>query len=348
MGARMLSAAPPLTDGVRFMDGSKGRWAGERFMEALKRGEKISPSHLRLLDTNTNGLLRRDEWLSFDRELLLEAQIRLRGVQDLINLGLVKKIPNGLAKTILEWQAVTDMDPATVSMSGVTRSENDRVEFEIEGLPLPITHKDFYLDLRLLLASRSEGYESLDTTHLRVAGRKCAEMTEDMLFNGGKTFAGRPIYGYTTHPLRHTSGYGTGGAWGAGGKTGEQMLVDLQTGLSILEADRQYGPYGVYVGADASVPLGSDFKAQSDKTIRQRLLETDNISFIRVADKLPDGEMVIVQLTSDVVVMVEGEPLQTVQWDVHGGFQINFKAFQIMVPLIRVDAEGRSGIVHFA
>jgi len=78
------------------------------------------------------------------------------------------------------------------------------------------------------------------------------------------------------------------------------------------------------------------------------LLETDNISFIRVADKLPDGEMVIVQLTSDVVVMVEGEPLQTVQWDVHGGFQINFKAFQIMVPLIRVDAEGRSGIVHFA
>jgi hypothetical protein len=37
-----------------------------------------------------------------------------------------------------------------------------------------------------------------------------------------------------------------------------------------------------------------------------------------------------------------------VQWDIHGGFQINFKAFTIQVPLIRADAQGRSGIVHMA
>jgi hypothetical protein len=37
-----------------------------------------------------------------------------------------------------------------------------------------------------------------------------------------------------------------------------------------------------------------------------------------------------------------------VQWDVHGGFQVNFKAFMIAVPLIRADAQNRSGVVHMS
>jgi len=342
MGMQALSSAP-LDNGNSFMRGAVGKWAGERFLAAFKAGRPMSPKELR-----TNDLLRKDEFLFFDKELIEEAKIRLRGVADLLAAGLVKRVPNGLAKTVYEWTKVTDMDPATVSLDAVTRSENDRVEFELDGLPLPITHKDFYLNIRELEASKTMGFEALDTVHVRVAGRKVAETTEDMLFNGGKTFAGRTIYGYTTHPDRLTVGFGTGGNWGAGGKTGEQMLTDIQTAISLLEANRMYGPYWAYVGADASVPLGSDFKAQSDKTIRARLLEVDGLQRIRVADKLADGNLIVVQATSDVVSMVEGEPLQTVQWDLYGGMQINFKAFQILVPMIRVDAQGRSGIVHMS
>jgi len=45
---------------------------------------------------------------------------------------------------------------------------------------------------------------------------------------------------------------------------------------------------------------------------------------------------------------VEGEPLQNVQWDVHGGFQVNFKGFQIELPLIRADINGNTGLAHMS
>lgn len=328
--------------GRSFFNGSSGRWAGEQLMRALKAGQDISPAALRTLD-----LLRRDEWIFFDEQLVSEAQIRLRGVADLMSAGLTRTIANGLAKTLLQWENVTDMEPATVSLDGVTRSENDRVEFSAASLPLPITHKDFYLNLRTILASRERG-EAIDTTHIRASGRKIAEESERMLFQGGKTFMGVTVYGYTTHPRRATSGYGAGGNWAQVAKTGAEIVADVSTLVGLLEANRMYGPYGLYVSTGSSLKMSEDFKAQSDKTIRARILEIENIQFVRVVDQMPADTVVLVQMTPDVVQWVTGEPLQTVQWDVHGGFQINFKAFTIQVPLIRADAQGRSGVAHMS
>jgi hypothetical protein len=53
-----------------------------------------------------------------------------------------------------------------------------------------------------------------------------------------------------------------------------------------------------------------------------------------------------VQMTPDVVQMIVGENLQTIQWDVQGGFGINFKAFTIMVPILRYNSEDETGIAH--
>ncbi len=331
-----------LDSGRSFMGGGSGKWAGEQFLRAMARGEAISPEHLRTLET-----LRRDEWKVFDDALVEEASIRLRGVADLISAGLTRPIPNALGKTVYEYEKVGDLQPAIVSLDGVTRSENDQLEFTDAGIPLPITHKDWYINLRRLMASRERG-EALDTTHARVAGRKIAEETERMLFQGGRTFGGLTIYGYTTHPDRNTTSFGAGGDWGQAAKTGEQILADVNTMLGIMEADRFYGPYIIYVGTGVALKLAEDFKAASDKSIKGRLMELEQLRDIRTADQMPADTVVMVQMTSDVVVMLDGEPLQTVQWDIHGGFQINFKGFQIMVPLVKSDPVGRSGIVHMA
>lgn len=320
---------------------TSGRWAGERWMAAINAGQEISPSHLR-----TNTVLRRDEWVQFDTALVESAQIRLRGWSVLVAAGLGRTIPNGLAKTLLEYEKMSDMAEAQVSMDGVARDENDTVEFTPAQLPLPITHKDWYLNLRRLLASRQRG-EPLDTTHTRLSGRKIAETTESMLFLGGKTFAGSTIYGLTNHPDRNTVSFGTGGAW-SGSKTGEQILSDIGALKLAAEGDRYYGPYHIFVGGASSTKLDEDFKANSDRTIRERAMSVDQIQGISVADKMPTGSVVLVQLSSDVIEALEGEPLQTVQWDIAGGFQINFKGFAIMVPLIKSDKEGRSGVVHMS
>jgi hypothetical protein len=42
-----------------------------------------------------------------------------------------------------------------------------------------------------------------------------------------------------------------------------------------------------------------------------------------------------------------GMDLRTVQWSTDGGETINFRVMAMMIPLMRTDQLGRSGIVHF-
>lgn len=331
-----------IQSGREFM-GSGGRWAAEQLLKALKEGKPFDTGVLRTADT-----LRKDEWKAYDEALVREGLIRLRGVADLIGAGLVKNVANGFGKTMFEWETVTDMDDATISMDGISRSDNDRSEFELDSLPLPIIHKDFFLHMRHLAASRERG-ESLDTMQAAVAGRKCAELVEQVLFQGTtKKFQGKSVYGYLTAPNRNTGTFITNGNWAQSAKTGENILADVLKMITGLEADQFFGPYWLYVGADASTKLEEDFKSNSDKTIRQRLLEVDRLQRITVADKLTAGNVVMVQPTSDVVCMVQGAPLQSIQWDVDGGMRINFKAMTINVPLIRSTADGNCGVYHMS
>jgi uncharacterized linocin/CFP29 family protein len=319
-----------LDGGKQFWGGGSGKWAGEQLIRALSEGQEISPAILR-----TAGVLRKDEWVAFDEALIEEATTRLRGVADLISAGLTMNIPNSMGKTILEYEKIGQMGDATVSLDGLAATENDLAEFSLSSLPLPITHKDFFINLRKLTASRGRG-EALDTTQIRMAGRKIAEAQETMLFNGGKTFGGFPIYGYTNHPNRNTESFGTNGAWSAAAKTGQNILDDVLTMIAASEDANMYGPWVIYVPRDASTKLENDFKANVTQSIRQRIMQVSGVSDVRIADSLATGN----------VLLVQSEPLQTVQWDIQGGFAVNFKAFQIQVPLVRADSAGQSGIVH--
>lgn len=340
-GGNKMGELAKTEGGKAFWGGSSGRWAGEQLLKVLEAGGEISPAALRTLTT-----LRRDEWIAFDEALVEEGVIRLKGVADLLAAGLTIPVANAMGKTVFQYEQVTDMNPAQVSLDGASRTENDRQEFDIENLPLPITHKDFFINLRTLTASRNRG-ESLDTTQVRTAGRLVSEELERMLFQGGKTFGGNTIYGYMNHPNRNPVNFeAVGGAWANAAKTGAQIIADVLTMIAAAETDRYYGPYWLYVPRNSSVKLEEDFKANSDKTIRQRIMEIDGIRAVQTVDQLTASNIILVQATVDVTAMVEGIPLQTVQWDVQGGFVINFKAFQISVPLIRADAQGRSGVVH--
>jgi hypothetical protein len=331
----------------QLFSGASGRWATAALKAAALTGQALTCAALRTADT-----LRHDEWKFFDDVLVKAAAIRLVGVGDLLAAGLVRPVSNALGKTVFGYEKETDMDPASTSMDGISRTANDRVEFMPGFLPLPITHKDFFINLRLLAASREKG-ESLDTTQAALAGRVVAEQLEKMLFQGGPTFSGMPIYGYMTHPNRVTSVTFDGGKfWNDNTKTGPSFLNDLLDAITALQANRMYGPYWVYVPGDAGVNLESDYiptgGTNATGTIRQRLESVKGVLGIHVADQLPTHNVIVVQATSDVTAWVQGESLQTVQWDEYGGFELNFKAFAIGAPLIRSDYAGRSGVCHIS
>lgn len=337
-----LQGPASVDSGRSFWNASSGRYAGEQLFRAMQAGRPFSPAALR-----TNATLRRDEWIHFDEQVIEEGVIRLQGIADLMALGLTIPIPNAMARTVYEYEKQTDMDPATVSMDGMTRSENDRPEYLPAQTPLPIIHKDFFMNLRTLSASRMRG-EGLDATASRIAARKVYEEQERMLFQGGKSFGGLPIYGYTTHPNRNTVGFGTNGAWGQAAKTGQNIIDDALTMMGLLEGDRFYGPYGLYLPRNASTKIENDFKLESEASIRTRLSKINKISRIEIVDQLPANNVVMVQLTPDVVALLDGEGPQTIMWDVHGGLGLNFKVMAIQIPLLRVDSSGRSGVVHMS
>lgn len=322
---------------------SGGVWATQRMQAAYSAGRPLSFQELRTLDS-----LPHEAWIDFDDVVLEEAVIRLNGVAHLIEAGLVRPVENALGKTLLGYDRATDMDPAITSLSGLAQTDYDTIEIDDAFIPLPITHKDFYLDIRRLESSRNSG-EGLDTTKLRISARLVSEQLEQLLFNGGNTYGGNPIHGYTTHPDRNTSGFDGTKEWGDGTKAGSSFLADVSAIKQALIDDRQSGgPIWIYADTSAETNLDADFKADSDLTIRERLLKVEGIDRIVISDTLAADNVIGVKATPDVVQWALGEDIQTVQWDAFGGFRINFKVMAIQVPLIRSTQAGRSGIVHLS
>jgi uncharacterized linocin/CFP29 family protein len=291
----------------------------------------------------SNATLRKDEWEFYDDVLVRTARERMIGTQDLIDRGLTFSTP-GLSKTVLETENVGEFTPAELSMDGISRSKGDRPNFEPVYLPLPIIHKDFALNARTLAASRQTG-EALDATGVELATRQAIEKSEDLLFTGSGqySFGGGTIYGYSDFPSRNTGFLSAD--WATA--TGEQILTDVLAMKASLNADGFYGPFVLYVPTTAEAGLDKDFKAASDKSVRQRLLEINMIDDIKVADKLAAQSAILVQMTSDVVRLVSGMPWQVVEWSVEGGMAFNYKVMGIQVPQLRADQAGKCGIAHY-
>lgn len=333
------TAAARVDGGRAFKLDSSGRWAGERLLKAMQEGRPMSPQELRTLET-----LPYEAWKAFDDVAIREAMIRAPTFRELINAGLTIPVPNAMGKTMLQWDKVTDMEAAIVSLDGLARSDNDRVTFDQGNIPLPITHKDFNIGLRTLEASRSGG-QPLDTLQVEISGRKCGEQLENMLYNGGPTFGSASIYGLLNHPNRNSGAFGTNGNWAQAAKTGADIFADVNGAISVLRNTALMpGPYWMGVPGNYSTKLDEDYKANGDRTIRERLLLIEGLERIVVSDKIPANTVVIFQATRDVVAIADGEGIQTIQWDIYGGMAIAFKVFAIQVPVVRADAGNRSGV----
>lgn len=312
-----------------------------------KNGEaRVAVNSKRSIATNA-ALLQYQEWLDIDRKVVEIATQRLVAYTDLISKGLTHTL-GSIGQTVSLWDKSSDLTPANISMSGVTAGEQDTPAFLTSQVPVPIIHKDFRINLRRLEASRTFG-ESIDTTSASLAARVVAEKSEDLLFSGSAIkVEGGTIYGYLNHPDRNTASIT--GAWT--GLTGAQILADVQTMLTAARADLYFGPYTLYIPGTYETKLDDDYKAGADagdtRTIRERIMALSGIEAIQVADRMPADNVLLVQLTSDVVDLAIAQDINTVQWETNGGMIQNFKVMAIWTPRVKSDYDGRSGIVHMS
>ena len=291
----------------------------------------------------TNDVLRKDEWSQLDTALIEVARKRLPLVTALVSAGLTFPISNGLGTTILEWEQVSDMEPADVSMSGVTRGEEDTLEYTLQSMPLPIIHKDFTINIRKLEASRTLG-QPLDTAQASLAGRLVAEATEDMVINGHATRVGTAeIFGLDTVP--NSQAVTMTSLWDTT-TTAVEYVTDVLAAIAAMQADFMYGPYRLVVNYTTWNRMQTDYIATdiTGKTIAQRVMDIEGLSGIIPSHDVAANTAYMYQETRDVIDEVIGMQPTTVQWETQGGMQMHFKVMSIMIPRLRFTRTLQSGV----
>ncbi len=324
------------TDALRPFVGPGGRTYVNRRNPTTNKDEAV-PVH------NATATLRKDDWIALDEALIKVAKPRLKVVGDLRGAGLTYTVPNGMAKTVLQFERVSDISPATISMDGVRRSDSDRPLFDLVNLPLPIIHKDFHFTARQLAASRA-GMSPLDLTTAELAARQVAEAAESLVLGtyGTYAFGGGNIYGYTNFPSRQTQSITV--------PTGSNQSVTLNEVLAMKQKSinaNRFGPWMLYCGLNWDQYMDGDYNLYQNQTLRQRLRQIEGIVDVRTVDYLNTGyPLILVQQSSDVVRLVVGMEMTTVQWETDGGMVQHFKVMTILVPQLRTDQNNSSGIVH--
>lgn len=298
--------------------------------------------------------LRKDEWIMLDQVVLKAARDRLKAWSDLAAANTFGGF-NGMAKTVLEHETASDGGEAIVDMDGLTEGRSHRQQYQLEGLPLPITHSDFWFSERQLAVSRNSG-TPLDSSMAEQAGRRVAEAIEKTLigvqtgltYGTAANYSQNPtVYGYTNHPDRATKTDLTTPT----GTNPNSTLADVLAMRDLLYAQKFYGPYMLYHSNDWDQYMDNDYYVGSTgmggETLRSRLRKIEGIQDVRRLDFFTDTfSLLLVQMTPDVARAVIGMNITTVQWPSVGGMRQNFKVMAIQVPQIRSDFAGRTGICH--
>jgi uncharacterized linocin/CFP29 family protein len=307
--------------------------------------QNVSGKPTPVLQRNANATLRIDQWKIIDDAVLRAARPRLQVTQILRSAGLVRSVPNAFGKTVVESQRMGDITGATISMDPARKSEGDRPEFDIVNVPLPVVHKDFSFTARQLAVSRNDG-GALDTTMVELASRKVAEEVEKLILGSVSSYSygGGTVYGLTNYPGRLTKVLTSPTATGW---TPTTLITELLAMRQQATDVNMFGPFALFLSPFWDVYLDADYNAtMGNITLRQRVQAIGNISNIMTLDYLTNKQAILVQLTPDVIQLLDGMGITTVQWETNGGMEVNFKVMAIQVPHVRSDIEGQAGIIH--
>jgi len=291
--------------------------------------------------SNVNTSLRYDAWKQYDQMVMEEARPRLVGVGDLVSAGLSVNYDLGVQLALYE--KTGGMTPSNISMDGVVPSNKDNVEYASTGVPIPVFRKDFSLTKRNILAGQRNGQPTLSSEHIKQATRTVADDMENMIFNGiSLEYAGLKVQGYTNFQGRNT--YTIPISWTNPSAT---PLKDVLNMVQEAKDDYYDGPFTLYVPRQYSSVLSDDFSAaKGSDTLKDRLEKIPSIKEVKEAPMLADDNLVLVQLTSNVVDLPVAQniiPLEQPQTD---NMQFNFMVYSALAIRIKTDIKGNIGLVH--
>lgn len=279
----------------------------------------------------TNGLLREMETREIEEALTKVSRRDLVAVADLRAAGLVTNLRN-IGVTSFEFERVSPVGEASQSMSILDLGNRDLVKFSLTAIPVPVTASQFSLDARQAAAGGLDGTrgEPISITNVEEHTRAVAEKLEDSLVNGSPIkMGGNGMPGYCNFGSREQVSF-SDTAWSTISGAPGAAITDVIAMRSAARGNGFTGPYNLYIPSNFDGILDDDYKANSDRTLRERLLAIDGITNIKVLPSLPDSNVLLVQMTRSVVQAAVGQDISTITWDLMGGLQSNWAILAVM------------------
>lgn len=280
-----------------------------------------------------NNVLREDTTRQIEEALVGVARRDLVGVADLRNAGLTVPLRN-IGVTTYEYEKVAPVGEATQSMSILNLGDRDLVDFSITAIPVPVTASQFEMDARLQAAGTGRG-QPVSMTNVEEHTRSVVEKLEDTLVNGSSVVLGtNTLPGYTNFSCREQHSF-SNAAWTASGFTGTDAVADVLAMKLSLTANGFTGPFMLYLPPNYDAVIDEDYKSESDRTLRERLLSITGVSGIKVLPSLADDNVLLVQMTRSVVELAVGQDITTVTWDIYGGLGNRWAILAVMAPALK-------------
>jgi Family of unknown function (DUF6260) len=336
----------PLTDVVARAIAATGGWSIEAMREPGFRAMESAMDDPRFRAASP---LTDKAQVFIDKAVVDVGLERLTFAADIMAAGLTYNLTDPLSITQLEWSATSRVGAAQRTMSPSARGENKLPIVLPYRLPIYLTTDNFSLDIRTLKMSQRVG-QPLDTALIKQCTRSVNEAIEDAAINGATTLDGQDlkVAGYSAPGLLNAPNAETqaltAAAWD-GSPVGTTVFTEVQAMIAKLQANKKYGPYRLYINTAVGNNLSGDYAAVANSpTIKERLLKIDNLQAIRTADLMPATKVALVQMTSDVIDMVVGQTPTVIPWTSLDGFTIHNLVMAIMIPRVRSDYNGDSGI----
>lgn len=290
-----------------------------------------------------NSVLDKREWAELDRTIFEMVKLRRNGVEDLRSRGLTTTTT--LAEMLSQFRMATERVRPTVSMDGRTRADRDRTDRVVYSVPIPIIRGDYDIGRRELDASRKLG-ASLDTFEAGEAASSVAEEEERLLFNGDASIVvhGGTIYGYTTLPARDTA---TAAVYGGGDfGTISEILPTYLGALAALAAKRYHGPFVSYVALTQYHEMLDTYTDGTGQTALARVKLLPQIDDVKPSDFLAAGNMVLVQMTPNVVDWRIALDVENREWVSGDQMSLMYCVLSAATPRLKTDSDGNAGIAH--
>lgn len=285
-----------------------------------------------------------DSWRRIDTR----ATMIQRDVLAVFNrLAQASQTPIDIGDLVSYFPQVSDSGEVTVTMDGRQTGRSDQALVKYSGTPVPIIASEARFGWRQAAVNR-KGAISLDTITIENHLRKAAEKLEDMVLNGDAqvVVGGNTIYGLRNHPSRNTFSH----TFTLASATGANWLAAFLQMINALLGDNAFGRitvflnYGDYMAADVN-----EFVAGYPKTIRQRLMEIEQIEAIVPASKVPANNILgIAGLgTGGWGTILSAMPLSSRpknRLNTEDDYVVSVMA--AAAPQFRVDYDGRMPVAH--